>query len=214
MVSSEHFQNLLTDLNAQYQAGMSPQHIHKAAVYFELLSKWSKAYNLTAITDPKELVIRHWFDSLSIAGHLHGQRVLDVGTGAGLPGIPLATKYTDKHFCLLDSIQKRQIFLQQVIHKMELDNVTLHCGRVEHYHDEVKFDCIISRAFKSLPEFVDVTKHLLAPGGAFYAMKGSPDSSELAKIDNNFVVSDIMPLSTVESDKQRHLVIVKAKQAN
>lgn len=209
----EGFVELFEGLSDSERDGLHPQAIHKAAHYLALLKKWNKAYNLTAIQDDTLLVRRHWCDSLTIAPYVKGARVLDVGTGAGLPGIPLATKFTDKQFCLLDSNTKRHIFLQQVVHQLGLSNVLLHCGRVELYHSEHQFDCIVSRAFKSLSEFITLTKSQLAPGGSFLAMKATIDDAELAKIDNDFEVTDVIPLTNVEPDKERHLVIVKSKQA-
>ncbi len=183
----------------------------RAVTYLRMLQKWSEAYNLTAVRGDVELVKRHWLDSLTIAPYISGTDIIDVGTGAGQPGIPLATRFADKNFCLLDSNTKRQIFLEQVVHKLELENVSLHCGRVETFKTGKLFDCIVSRAFRSLPESLNLTRHLLRPGGTILAMKAMIDDVELDQIDKDFRVDDVIPLATIEAEKNRHLVVVKLK---
>lgn len=212
--NESYFAKLLAQEAKHFDICLSPEECQGGGLYLSLLQKWNKAYNLTAVVDQTEMVNRHWLDSLSIAPYVAGKNILDVGTGAGLPGIPLALRYKDRKFCLLDSNSKRQIFLEQVVHKIRLDNVFLHCGRVEHYHVEQKFDCVMSRAFKSLPDFLKLTQHLLDPNGRILAMKGAIDHKELTQIPQDFVVEDVIPLTTTQSEKARHLVVVKLKQAS
>lgn len=152
--------------------------------FLELLSKWNKAYNLTAIRRPEEMVTLHLFDSLSVTPYLHGVRILDVGTGAGLPGIPLAITHPEKQFTLLDSNQKKISFCQQVVLELGLKNVELIYQRVEQFIPPLQFDTILSRAFASISDMLKSSAHLCASGGRFLAMKGivsKEDLSETAK---------------------------------
>jgi 16S rRNA (guanine527-N7)-methyltransferase len=146
--------------------------------YLGLLAKWSRAYNLTAIRDPDLVVARHLLDSLSILPFLVGTRVLDVGTGPGLPGIPLAVARADWSFVLLDSNGKKIRFVRQAKLELALANVEAVQARVERYHCEIGFDCIVSRAFACLAEMVETSAHLLRPGGRWVAMKGPAETLE------------------------------------
>lgn len=140
-----------------------------------LLGKWNKAYNLTAITEPAAVVRKHLLDSLSVDPFLHGQTVLDVGTGAGFPGLPLALINPEKSFFLLDSHAKKLRFIDHACAELGIHNVTTVHSRVESYAPEQLFDTIVSRAFASLPQFADWIAHLLAPNGIALAMKGRAD---------------------------------------
>lgn len=157
--------------------------------YLQLLAQWNKAYNLTAIEKPADMVVRHLLDSLSIAPHLSGQRILDVGTGAGLPGVPLAIQFPQREFHLLDSNGKKMRFLFQAKHTLGLHNVVLQQSRAEDFRDSRGFDCIVSRALASLQQFVSSSAHLLATGGCFLAMKGNIDDNELAGLPNPYNVT-------------------------
>ena len=150
--------------------------------YLQLLHKWNRAYNLTAVRDPAEMVTRHLLDSLAVAPFLDGRRFLDVGTGAGLPGVPLAIQRPDLAFHLLDSNGKKTRFLFQVKTALALDNMTVHHARAESFRPEVPFDAVLSRAFTSLAEMVAVCGHTLAPGGRYLAMKGAYPADELAAL--------------------------------
>lgn len=150
--------------------------------YLLLLSKWSAAYNLTAIRDPEMMVNKHILDSLAITSWLHGQRILDVGTGAGLPGIPLAIAHRQKHFTLLDSNGKKVRFLNEVKRQLDLKNIEIIQIRVENYLPVLSFDTVMSRAFSSLEQMIHWTKHLINANGIWLAMKGRYPESELLKL--------------------------------
>ncbi len=176
--------------------------------YVALIEKWNRVYNLTAIREPEKMVSHHLLDSLAVAPHLHARRLLDVGSGAGLPGIPLALANPDMHVTLLDSNHKKAAFLKQAVIELKLANAAV-CGeRVESWHAEDKFDAIISRAFSEMGEFVRVTRHLLAPGGTFVAMKGLHPYEEIEKLPQGCNVREVLPLAVPGVDGARHLVLV------
>jgi 16S rRNA (guanine527-N7)-methyltransferase len=174
--------------------------------YLDLLQKWNRAYNLTAIRDPLAMVTRHLLDSLAVVPQLTGSHCLDVGTGAGLPGIPLAIAMPGRDFHLLDSNGKKTRFLFQVKTALGLANITVHQARVETLPASRQYDVIMSRAFASLAAMVAATRHLLAPGGCFLAMKGAWPQDELAAIEDQCVVLGVEPLAVPGLDEQRHLV--------
>ncbi|MDD1631388.1 MAG: 16S rRNA (guanine(527)-N(7))-methyltransferase RsmG [Methylococcaceae bacterium] len=148
--------------------------------FIKLIEKWNKAYNLTAIRDREAMVRLHLLDSLAIVPFIEGKRVIDIGTGAGLPGIPLAIYLPEIEFTLLDSNAKKTRFVQQVILELKLKNASVCHNRVEQYHPEKRFDTAITRAFASLSDIVELTAHLLSKDGILLAMKGQvPDVSRL-----------------------------------
>lgn len=177
--------------------------------YLELLIKWNKAYNLTAIRKPKDMFIKHIIDSLSIAPFIQGESILDVGTGPGLPGIPMAIMFPSKQFSLLDSNGKKTRFLVQAKLSLALENIDVLNVRVEDLPSEKLFDQIMSRAFTALDNMVSLCKHLLSKNGQFLAMKGLVPDSEIAMMDSNYEVTDITPLTVPGCTDQRHLVTVK-----
>lgn len=177
--------------------------------YVELLHKWNKAYNLTSVRDPDEMLVRHILDSIVVEPHLQGTRFIDVGTGPGLPGIPLAIVRPDAHFTLLDSLGKRVRFLRQVQHELRLDNITPVQSRVEDFPAEPGFDGVISRAFASLTDMVNWCHHLPAEQGRFYALKGLRPDDEIAALPAAFSVEEIIRLQVPALDGERHLVIIK-----
>lgn len=156
--------------------------------YVLLLQKWNTAYNLTAVRELEAMVSKHILDSLAILPWLHGQRIVDVGTGAGLPGIPLAIAQPDRHFVLLDSNGKKIRFLQEVKRQLNLENVEIVQFRVENYHQAPCFDTVISRAFSSLEQMIQWTQHLIAPQGIWLAMKGRYPDTELVTMDKPYRV--------------------------
>lgn len=150
--------------------------------FIALMEKWNKAYNLTAIRHKEAMVGLHLLDSLAIMPHLHGTRIIDIGTGAGLPGIPLAICCPEKSFTLLDSNAKKTRFVQQAVLELKLKNVTVCHQRVEDYHPEQGFDSILTRAFASLPDIIALTAHLVAADGVLLAMKGQAAEAEMAQV--------------------------------
>jgi 16S rRNA (guanine527-N7)-methyltransferase len=174
--------------------------------YLELLRKWNSAYNLTAVRDPAQMITRHLLDSLAMSSYLRGENVIDVGTGAGLPGIPLAILYPQRNFSLLDSNGKKTRFLFQVKTALRLDNMQVHHGRVESFRPSEPFDAVTSRAFASLADMVAGCSHLLADNGRFFAMKGIYPEQELAALDSVCEVIAVHPLAVPGLSEQRHLV--------
>ena len=174
--------------------------------YLELLVKWNGAYNLTAVRDPAQMIVRHLLDSLAIAPWLNGRRIIDVGTGAGLPGIPMAIVFPEREIELLDSNGKKTRFLFQVKTALGLDSMVVHHTRVESFQSSEPYDMVLSRAFASLPDMVTACRHLLAPGGRFLAMKGVYPAEELEAIAEWCDVQAVTPLDVPGLAEQRHLV--------
>ena len=180
--------------------------------YVELLNKWNKAYNLTSVRDPQQMLIKHIVDSLVVSPHLIGSRFIDVGTGPGLPGIPLAISNPDKHFYLLESLGKRIRFLTQVKSDLKLDNITLIQSRVEDYQPEEKLDGVISRAFASLNDMVNWCSHLIGENYHFFALKGVYPQEEIAALNDSVTVSAVHPLMVPGLDGERHLVVLNKQR--
>ncbi|EGR2497728.1 glucose inhibited division protein B [Vibrio cholerae] len=180
--------------------------------YVQLLDKWNKAYNLTSVRDPMEMLVKHILDSLVVSPHLVGERFIDVGTGPGLPGIPLAIIHPDKEFVLLDSLGKRIRFLKQVIHELKINNVLPVQSRVEEFDPESGFDGVLSRAFASMTDMVNWCQHLPKPnGGVFLALKGVRPDDEITLLPEWCSVTDIKALQVPELEGERHLVILSRK---
>ena len=179
--------------------------------YVLLLDKWNKAYNLTAIRDPREMVFRHIVDSLSIVPHINGEVILDVGSGPGLPGVVLAIMYPEKKFTTLDSNGKKTRFMLQAKLDLQLENLEVANARVESFKVDAPFDAITSRAFSSLVNMVDGTKHLLSPSGVYLAMKGLYPEEELKELMDRHEIELIgcEPLNVPGTDGDRHLVILR-----
>lgn len=179
----------------------------KLLIFLELLEKWNRVYNLTAVRDPEQMVPRHLLDSLSVLPHLHGAQVLDIGTGAGLPGIPLALARPDLEFTLLDSNAKKTRFATQAMHELGLKNITIVQERVEKFHPAIKFDTLIARAFASIPDMLAASRHLCAPHGRFLVMKGVFPQEELAAVIDGYR-AEVKALRIPGLDAARHLVIL------
>ena len=187
---------------------LSDDKIELLLAYHALLVKWNKAYNLTAVRDPEEMIRRHLLDSLSILPHITGDRILDVGTGPGLPGIPLAICFPEKNLTLLDSNGKKTRFLTQAKIELKLDNMTPVQSRIESFETE-PFDAITSRAFATLKDMVDGSIHLLKDEGYFYAMKGLYPTEEIGELDNRTTVVDCFALHVPGEEAERHLVKIQ-----
>ena len=178
--------------------------------YLDLLEKWNRVYNLTAIRERSRMVTHHLLDSLAVLPHVRGPRVLDVGSGAGLPGIPLAVAGPALHVTLLESNHKKSAFLTQAVAELQLANVQVVMERVESWQPEARFDTIVSRAFAELGEFASLAGRLLAPQGVLAAMKGVHPFEEIAKVPSTHRVENVVALTVPTLDAQRHLVLLKA----
>ncbi len=176
--------------------------------YVDLLLKWNKTYNLTAIRDREQVISHHLLDSLAILPWIEATPLLDVGSGGGLPGIPLAILRPDLSVTLVDAVQKKVSFLQQAIIELGLSNVHAIHARVETLTD--RFGQIVSRAFADTAEFVHLTRHLLAAEGRWLAMKGVRPDDELARLPADIELADIQPLAVPGLNAERHLLILKA----
>ena len=184
-------------------------HAPRLLDYLALLAKWNKVYNLTAVREPERMLSQHVFDSLAVLPHIKGGNLLDVGSGAGLPGIPLAIALPELQVTLLDSNHKKAAFLRQARIELGLLNVTVICGRVETWQAPDKFDMIISRAFSELATFAKLVGHLCVPGGVMLAMKGVHSIEEAGLLPANVVVERVIPLKVPALDAQRHLLVMK-----
>ena len=185
----------------------------KLIKYVELLNKWNKTYNLTAVRKPEQMVTRHLLDSLSICPYLRGKSVLDVGTGAGLPGIPLAIVFPERQFTLLDSNNKKTRFVVQAVSELELPNVGVVQSRVEEFETEEPFDTITTRAYSAISDMVQQTSHLMARDGIFLAMKGANPIAELEELSSSYVVEESHLINVPGLDEERHLLEIKIKGA-
>ena len=198
----------LRQLVAQTSLQLSDSQLQQCIDYVQLLHKWNSAYNLTSVRDPAEMLVKHVMDSLVIAPHLQGEHFIDVGTGPGLPGVLLAIYYPQKHFTLLDSLGKRIRFLNQVKLQLGLSNIYPLQSRVEQHQPARHYDGVISRAFASTADMLQWCRHLPAPTGSFYAMKGAAVQEEIAALPDFVKVSAVIPLQVPELDASRHLVIL------
>ena len=177
--------------------------------FLDLLVRWNQAYNLTAVRDPEQMVPRHLLDSLSVLPYVVGPSVLDIGTGAGLPGIPLALARPDFAFTLLDTNAKKTRFVTQAIHELKLENVTVVQERVEKYRPPHTFATLIARAFAAIPDMLDSCMHLCAPDGRLIAMKGVLPQEEIAAIPAPYRVDAVRSLQVPGLDGARHLVVIR-----
>ena len=179
--------------------------ITQLLAFVQLLEKWNKAYNLTAIRNKAAMIGLHLLDSLAVAPYIQGPRIIDIGTGAGLPGIPLAIYYPELQFTLLDSNAKKTRFVQQAILELGLKNVTVSHTRVEQYEPEQNFDTVITRAFASLPDILKLTSHLLSEQGILLAMKGQ--ATDIPELEN--AQTTIIPIHVPDVDAERCLVKIQ-----
>jgi len=178
--------------------------------YLDLLEKWNRVYNLTAIRERSRMVTHHLLDSLAVLPHVHGPRVLDVGSGAGLPGIPIAIAGPALHVTLLESNHKKSAFLTQAVAELQLANVQVVTERIESWQTETRFDTIVSRAFAELGEFASLAGRLLAPQGVLAAMKGVHPFEEIERLPKAFRVQEVVRLRVPGLDAERHLVLMGA----
>lgn len=200
------------DLRAQLDTGCAELQLHlsdeqkqQLLNYLALLHKWNKVYNLTSVRDPQLMLTRHILDSLSLFPYLDCNSLLDVGSGAGLPGIPVAIGFPQMAVTLIDSNIKKTRFLQQVKAELKLNNVTVVHGRVEQL-DLPRFEIVTARAFATIAEIIDLAARHCDDAGSMVLMKGVYPEQELAELGNGFKVKDIVALSVPGEQAERHLV--------
>jgi len=183
----------------------------KLRSYLALLDKWNRTYNLTAIRDPREMVTHHLLDSLAVLPHLPDGALADIGSGAGLPGVPIAIAQPRRKVVVNDASAKKCAFLNQARIELALANVEVREGRVEDWHPADGFAAVISRAFSDLAAFVAACRHLLARGGVMVAMKGAVPAAELARLPADIGASEVVRLRVPFLDAERHLVTVRER---
>ncbi len=208
---SQELHNLLEKGIATLQVLVSTNVQNQLICYVELLHKWNKVYNLTAVRHKKALVSVHILDSLAIIPYIQGDRVLDVGTGAGLPGIVLALCFPEKQFVLIDSNSKKTRFINQAVTELKISNVSVEHIRVESFQTESSFDQIVSRAYTNLQEFIQSTCHLAHHNTEYLGMKGHVPQDEIAEIIADFEVNPIT-LDVPNVEGQRHLIVMTSKK--
>jgi 16S rRNA (guanine527-N7)-methyltransferase len=177
--------------------------------YIALLQKWNKTYNLTAVRESQRMITHHLLDCLAVLPHVRGANVVDVGSGAGLPGIPLALARETLNVTLVESSHKKVAFLRQAITELALQNVQVVSERVESWRPADRFDTVVSRAFSDLPEFMVLAGHLCAPGGTLIAMKGVHPYEEIAQLPAGYRLREVTPLKVPGLDAERHLVLIE-----
>lgn len=201
--------SIITRLNAglvDLSLTLAEPQIISLLAFIKLIEKWNKAYNLTAVREPLEMVGLHILDSLAVLPHLKPSRIADIGTGAGLPGIPLAICCPECKFVLVDSNSKKTRFVQQAVLELKLSNVEVVHSRVELFQPAELFDMVLMRAFASIPDIVKMTGHLLAEDGALLAMKGQQPVEELVGIGAEY---QVIPLAVPGVDAERCLIRIE-----
>ena len=204
----ERYAQELNDAANTMSVELSETATEKLLKYLFLLEKWNKAFNLTAVRDTDEMLSRHLVDSLSIVPYIKGSRILDVGTGAGLPGIPLAILFPECHFTLVDSNIKKTRFITQSLIELGLKNVEVQHARVETLKFDEPFQQVVSRAFASLEKMVTLCHPHLANNGQFLAMKGLDMLDEKNAMPAQFQVEKTINLMVPGCEAQRHLIII------
>ncbi len=191
---------------------LSAQASERLLAYLDLLVKWNGTYNLTAVRKPEQMITRHLLDSLTVLPYVQSGRILDVGTGAGLPGLPLAVVLTDSEVVLLDSNRKKTRFVVQAISELGLDNIRVVTERVEDYRTGDAFDTVISRAFSTVGDMLQSAGHLCRAEGVFLAMKGVYPLAELETLPQGYRVETVQALRVPGLDAERHLVVCRHVQ--
>ncbi|PTB21591.1 16S rRNA (guanine(527)-N(7))-methyltransferase RsmG [Trinickia symbiotica] len=198
---------------------LSDEQVERLLDYVALLGKWNTVYNLTAIRDPRQMLVQHILDSLSIVPHLaarEGATILDVGSGGGLPGIVLAIAFPERAITLNDIVQKKTAFQAQAKAELKLANVSVVTGRVETLRPGIevsgKFDAIVSRAFAELADFVTLSRHLVSERGSIWAMKGVRPDAEISRLPTDARAVQVVRLAVPSLDAERHLVEVMIEQ--
>ena len=200
---------LLSQALSKNQLIVNPRKQEKLMHYLHLLQTWNRVFNLTTITKLEDMVYLHIIDSLLIQPYLQGLRYLDVGSGAGLPGIPLAIMHPEHHWVLLDKSSKKTRFMTQVVAELKLSNVEVVHNRTDAFHPQHSFDSMVSRAFGSLRLLIEATAHLLDRNGIILAMKGKFPQQELDDIPDDFVVENVIRLHLQGTAVERHIVRIR-----
>ena len=188
----------------------SDESIHKQALYLELLLEANKNISLTGIKNPKEAVIKHTIDSLSVSSAIEGEKIVDIGSGGGTPGIPLAIANPAKKFYLVDSVLKKIKFLDEAVKVLELDNIETICDRGENIN-KLSADTVVSRAFGSLNYLIESSKNMVSKNGLFLAMKGKINQEEISDLVTGFSVLQIQEIEVPYLEATRHFVFIKRK---
>lgn len=207
-IDSGEFENKLQQLFAQTEIVCSQEQIEKLVVLLELLCKWNTSLNLTAIRDPKQMLILHIMDSAVISPLICGENIADVGTGPGFPGLVLAILNPEKKFTLIDSIAKKLSFVRTAMVSLQLKNITIINDRCENIHCDEKFDCIVSRAFAPLARFVEWCLPLIDDQGTFIAMKANLEEQELKEVPSSVKINKILSLHVPELQATRQAVMM------
>ncbi|WP_444892424.1 16S rRNA (guanine(527)-N(7))-methyltransferase RsmG [Microbulbifer sp. TRSA001] len=202
----EQFRPRLLEAAAQMSVVLSDRQQDQLLEYLALFARWNSAYNLSAIRDPEQMLERHIIDSLSVVNLCGEGSLIDVGSGGGLPGIPLAIVHPERSITLLDSNGKKTRFLFQVASTLPLPNITVVNERVEAFVPEQPFAGVVSRAFASIEDMVNGSEHMLAPKGRFYAMKGKLPEDELSALPKGIKVEQVHRLSVPGCDGERHMI--------
>lgn len=193
----------------QLGLGLPPQDMPRLLEYLALLQKWNRIYNLTAVREPAKMVSHHLLDCLAVVPHVAAATVLDVGSGAGLPGIPIALALPRTHVTLLDSSHKKTAFLQQAKLELKLDNVAVVCARAEEWRAGRTFEMVISRALSELAEFIGVAGRHVAAAGRLAAMKGVYPHEEIARLPGGWRMERALALAVPGLRAQRHLLLLE-----
>jgi len=203
----ENCQKILQQGLQSLEIKSDTEQLEKLLAFIKLIEKWNKTYNLTAVRNREDMTRLHILDSLTVLPFIHGNRVADIGTGAGLPGIPLAIFLPDVEFVLVDSNSKKTRFVQQAILELKLKNVSVQHSRVENFKPDTLFSTVTMRAFASLQDIMALTKHLIAPAGILLAMKGQqPDSAEIKALTTSH---SIVQLTVPEVEAERCLIRIE-----
>lgn len=194
---------------AQLGLSLPHQSQNKLLEFLTLLEKWNRVYNLTSVREPSQMVSQHLLDCLAIVPHVTASSILDLGSGAGLPGIPLALALPQVQLTLLDSNQKKAAFIRQAVIELGVDNASVECARAQDWRPARRYDLIVSRAFSDLAEFVELAGPLLGPDGALAAMKGAYPREELGRVPPGFQLRAVHRLSVPGLAAERHLVMIE-----
>jgi 16S rRNA (guanine527-N7)-methyltransferase len=207
------FQTRLHEAAKEIGIELSPAQAQAMVDYVVLLNKWNKTYNLTAIRKPAAMLERHIIDSIVIAPYVNDSPVLDVGTGPGLPGIPLAILNPKKQFFLLDSNIKKTRFITQAVIALGIQNVEVVHARIEEFPNRAQFPIVVSRAFTAANNFAKLCSPYLSKNGRLFAMKGTDSKDEVEELDADFKVAQTIKLNVPGCEAQRHLIIIEKTES-